>query len=51
MKKRCGGCRYWIKARMLIGLCDKNDWACDSDYVCPEWKGKKYKRVNIKEIE
>lgn len=49
MNKSCGGCKYWFKWPE-DGLCENKDLRCPSDYVCSDWKGKKYdrKRSNVK---
>lgn len=47
MIKSCGGCKHWTKWPE-DGLCESQDLRCPSDYVCEEWKGKKYSRNKSK---
>lgn len=49
MTKSCGGCKFWFKWPE-DGLCEAKDLRCPSDYVCKEWKPKKYERKKIKVI-
>lgn len=49
MTKSCGGCKFWFKWPEG-GLCEAKDLRCPSDYVCKEWKAKKYERKKIKVI-
>jgi len=38
---------HWQKVKnkeKFKGYCSINDWKCNSDDLCPWWKGKKYVR-------
>lgn len=51
MKKRCSGCRNWVKWKhdqFGGGLCDLHDQRASSDYKCKDWEPIPYKRVKFK---
>ena len=61
MKKRCSGCRHWIKWRnsttyrkqvgnQSLGLCDLKDMRCGGDHHCDKWQGVVYDRSEQKDI-
>ena len=61
MKKRCNGCRHWIKWRnsttyrkqvgnQSLGLCGPKDMRCGGDHHCDKWQGVAYDRSEQKDI-